>query len=168
MIVLYNPTNEEFEMQFAGVSMSMKADTKMEVEDACGRHVLNSMGQRGLTQLSYGCDEEKIKREALKRNKSFKKKQIIEYNQKNENRKMMGMNYLPPTSKVTEYAIELGLKLLEPFSMKDEERSEISKTKDENASLRAEMDEMRKMMQTLLDNATNPPKNKGGRPRKDA
>jgi len=146
MIVLYNPTNEEFDMQFAGVSMSMKPDTRLEVEDACGRHVLNSMGQRGLTSLSYGCDEEKIKQDALKRNLDFKKKQIIEYNQKNENRKAMGLNYLPPTINVNEYAIELGLKLLEPFSMKDPEREEINKAKAENDVLREEMDELKRMM----------------------
>jgi len=170
MITLYNPTNEQFDMQHQGVSFSLKAGDKVEVEDARARHVLNSMGPRGLTTLFYGCDEEKIKRDAVLRNLAFKKKQITEYNQRNENRKMEGKSYLPPTEKVTEYAIELGLKLLEPFTMKDEERSEISKAKEENAGLKREMEEMREMMSELLKRLPDEPpeKNKGGRPRKDA
>lgn len=146
MIILYNPTNEEFPMQHAGISMTIKPDEKMEVQDACARHVLNAFGQRGLTQLTYGCNEEKVKKEAIARNLGFKKKQIVEYNQRNENRKMMGLNYLPPTTTMTEYAIELGLKLLEPFSMKDMERQNIIKAKEENDELREEMAELKRMM----------------------
>ena len=150
MIVLYNPSNEEFHMQHAGISMSMKADTKLEVSDACGRHVLNAMGQRGLTQLTYGCDEEKIKKEALGRNLAFKKKQIMEYNQKNENRKQMGLAYLPPTTNVTDYSLELAITLLEPFTMKDAEKQKISDAEVKNVALEEELTEVKKMMAEIL------------------
>ena len=151
MIVLYNPTNEELQMQHSGISMSMKADTKLEVNDACGRHVLNAMGQRGLTQLTYGCDEEKIKNEALSRNLAFKKKQIMEYNQKNENRKQMGLAYLPPTTNVTDYSIELAITLLEPFTMKDAEKQKISEAETENKALKEEMAGLKTMMAEILE-----------------
>jgi len=164
MITLYNPTNEQFDMQHQGISFSMKSDEKLEVDDARARHVLNSMGPRGLTSLSYGCDEEKIQKEAIARNLVFKKKQIIEYNQRNENRKMEGKSYLPPTSSVTTYAIELGLKLLEPFTMKDEERSVISSEKKKNVKfendlkeLQKENSELKDMMSQLLEKLSPPP-----------
>lgn len=138
-LMLWNPTNEDFDMQYAGISISLKAGQKQSFAMKCATHLLNGFGQRGLTSLTYGCDEEKVGREAIQRNLDFKKKQVIEYNQRNENRKHMGLGYLPPTNHVKKYAIELGISLLEPYSMKDAERSEISKLATENSELKAQM-----------------------------
>ncbi len=149
-LTLFNPTNEVFEMQYSGISLTMNPGDKEQFEINCARHLLNSFGQRGLTSLSYGADEEKTGKEAIARNIEFKKKQVVEYNQRNENRKQMQLGYLPPTSHVKKYAIELGLELLEPYAVRDEERAGITATKQENLELKAEMAELREMMKTLM------------------
>jgi len=149
-LMIYNPTAETFDMQYAGVSLTMEPGAKCLYEIACAKHLLNAFGQRGLTSLTYGCDEEKVKKEAIQRNHDFKKKQVVEYNQRNEMRKQTGMGYLPPTPHVKKYAIELGLELLEPYAVRDEERAGITATKQENLELKAEMAELREMMKTLM------------------
>jgi len=129
MIVLFNPTDEKITVQHAGISRTMEPRTQLEVEDACGKHVLNSHGPRGLSQLTYGCDEEKVRKDGIERNFEFKKKQVVEYNQRNESRKQSGLPYQPATREVKQYAIDLGLVLLEPFAVRDEEREAIADAK---------------------------------------
>jgi len=161
-MVLWNPTNEDFEMQYAGISLMMKAGQKEAFAMKCAMHLLNAFGQRGLTSLMHGADEEKIGKEAIKRNLDFKTKQVVEYNQRNENRKAMGLGFLPPTETLKKYAIELGLKLLEPYQVRDEERAGIAKASVENeelkkklASQEVEMAEIKAMMKQYF--ATRPP-----------
>ena len=120
-------------------------------------HLLNAFGQRGLTSLPYGGDEEKISKEAIQRNLAFKKKQVVEYNQRNENRKAMNLGFLPPTEEIKKYALELGLKLLEPYTVRDEERAGIAKASVENEDLKQkleaqskEMAELKEMMKQLM------------------
>ena len=112
MIILYNPTNEELTGQHGGNSITIKSKVKMEVEDPRGNHLLNSLGPRGLCVLTYGCDEKQVKADGIQRNYEFKKKQVVEYNQRNENRKAQGLPYLPPTREVKAYGVELQLQLL--------------------------------------------------------
>jgi hypothetical protein len=151
--IVWNPSNEDFDCQYAGISFTIKAGEKRELDGNCAGAILNSFGARGLTSLKYGdeVNEAKIGADAISRNKEFKTKQVIVYNQQNENRKHMNLGYLPPTSKIKEYAIELGLKLLEPYAVRDEERAGISETKRENESLKTEMAELKAMMRQLMD-----------------
>jgi hypothetical protein len=144
-------------MQYAGISIRLGPDEKQLFALKCASHLLNAFGQRGLTSLAYGADETAVGEAARERSKEFKKKQVIEYNQRNESRKQMGMGYLPPIQEVKKYAIELGLKLLEPYSVRDEERTAISQTAAENKELRdkvaaqaTEMTELKEMMKQLL------------------
>lgn len=133
-------------MQYAGRSFTLHSGEKQEVNQACGNHLLNGFGQRGLTSLAYGDDEAKIGQEAIDRNIRFKKRMLGEYNQRNEQRKMMGLGYLTPTSKLREYAVELAIKLIEPYTMKDAETEAISKATEENRQLRIENEAFRKDM----------------------
>jgi hypothetical protein len=156
-MVLWNPTNEDFDMQYAGISITMKSGERDAFAMKCATHLLNAYGQRGLTSLIYGCDEDKVGMDAIRRNIDFKTKQVVEYNQRNESRKAMQLGYLPPTEHIKKYAIELGLKLLEPYAIREEERSAISAVSLENEGLKnqlasqsAEMSELRDMMQQLL------------------
>ena len=157
-IMLWNPTSDPIDdMQYAGISLRLEPGEKQLFAIKCATHLLNAFGQRGLTSLTYGADEEKVGAAARERNEEFKKKQVIEYNQRNESRKQMGMGYLPPTPTVKQYAIDLGLQLLEPYSVRDEERNAISQTAAENKELRDkltaqanEMAELKTMMQQLL------------------
>lgn len=157
-MVLWNPTNESFDMQYAGISITLKAGEKEAFAMKCATHLLNAYGQRGLTSLMHGADEEKIGKEAIHRNKEFKTKQVVEYNQRNESRKAMKMGYLPPSEDIKKYAIELGLELLEPYAIRNEERNAISGVVAENEELKkklasqgTEMTQLREMMQQLLD-----------------
>jgi hypothetical protein len=158
-MVLWNPTNEDFDMQYAGISFTIKAGEKQEVAGNCARHILNSFTTRGLTSLKYGDEknEEKIGADAIARNIEFKKRQITNYNQQNENRKHMNLGFLPPTESIKKYAIELGLKLLEPYSVRDEERAGISNANKENEALRLELAELRGMMKQFME-PKEPPK----------
>jgi hypothetical protein len=149
-LVLWNPTNETLDMQYSGITLTMQPGDKEQFEINCARHLLNSFGQRGLTSLTYGADEEKVGKEAVTRNTDFKKKQVTEYNQRNESRKQMGLGYLAPTPHVKKYAIELGLELLEPYAIREEERTGIAETKKENEKLRSEISELREMMKTVI------------------
>lgn len=151
-MVLWNPTDEDFDdMQYAGISISLKAGEKQAFAMKCATHLLNAFGQRGLTSLIYGADEEKISREAIQRNRDFKVKQVVDYNQRNENRKSMNLGFLPPTELLKKYAIELGLKLLEPYTVRDEERTGISEAKQENELLKAKLENQEKEMAELKD-----------------
>jgi hypothetical protein len=141
-LVLLNPTNEDLDMQYAGISLTLKAGEKRAYEIACARHLLNGFGQRGLTSLSYGANEEEIAKEGRERNIEFKKRMVTEYNQRNENRKHMGLNYHPPTEHVKKYAIELGLELLEPYRVRDEERGEVADLRKENRDLKNQVNDM--------------------------
>ena len=159
-LTLWNPTNEDLEgMQYAGISIGLKAGEKQIFAIKCAMHLLNAFGQRGLTSLTYGSDEERVGKAAIQRNLDFKTKQVVDYNQRNENRKAMQLGYLPPTEILKKYALELGLKLLEPYTVRDEERAGITKASVENEELKkklaaqeTEMAEMKEMMKQLLLN----------------
>jgi len=159
-LTLWNPTNEDLEgMQYAGISIGLKAGEKQIFAIKCAMHLLNAFGRRGLTSLTYGSDEEKVGKAAIQRNLDFKTKQVVDYNQRNENRKAMQLGYLPPTETLKKYALELGLKLLEPYTVRDEERAGITKATAENEELKkklavqeTEMAEMKEMMKQLLLN----------------
>jgi hypothetical protein len=161
MITLFNPTNETLKMMYGGISVVMEPPPapshKLNVEDPCGRHLLNAFAQRGLCQLIFGDDEKVVGAQGIDRNMEFKKGQIVRYNTQNEQRKMSGMGYLPPTDIVKQYAFELGIKLLEPYSLKDAEVSAIHNVVKENIDLKGrldtqtqEMSELKAQMQTLI------------------
>ena len=127
-MVLYNPTNEMFRVTFGGKSFLVKgelsldpreAPTKVKVTDACGRHVINELGPRGLMALDYGDDEYEVGKQGQAVNKKFKTKQIEYYNQQNEARKQMGLPYNAPTEILIQYSRELGIKLSEPYRVED-------------------------------------------------
>ena len=157
-ILLWNPTAENLHMQYAGRSLTIKPGEKLEVNESCGNHLLNNFGQRGLTYLKYGDDEQTIKEDAIARNLTFKKRMIGEFNQRNEQRKMMGLGYVPPTKKLSEYSVELGIQLLEPYTLKDVEKEAISKAGEENLKLQKEnealkedMEKIKQMLAKLLE-----------------
>ena len=149
--VVYNPTNEMFEAQYVGEYIIIKAGAKLKMDDPRARHILNELGQRGLCRLEYGDKEEPIAAAGIKRNKAFKLKQIMNYNQMNEARRQQNQSYMEVPEFIEEYANELGVGVIKPYNIKDTEREEL-------ASVRAERDEQKKqiaglqaMMQRLLD-----------------
>jgi len=131
--VLFNPTTEEFETQYVGETVRIDAYPNpghmLKVDDARARHVLNVLGPRGLSTLDYG-DEGDAKEAKAKsgrnRNKAFKRKQIIEFNQLNQGNEQRKLPYIVPTKQLVEYADELGITLLQPYSHPDEGREKVS------------------------------------------
>lgn len=157
--ILWNPTNEDMELQYAGFTLYLKAGDRQPVTPPCARHLLNSHGQRGLTSLTYGCDEKQVGEDAVRRNIEFKRKMMTDYNQNNMARSKGGLSYLNPGPDIKKYALELGLHLDEPYTMKDPEREAISKSTVENEALRlklaaqeTEMAELRTMMKQIMEN----------------
>ena len=138
-------------MQYAGISFTLKPGQKREVEINCAKHVLNAFGQRGLTYLKYGDKEDDIAKEAKKRNFDFKKKQIVDHNTRNEQRKQMGLGYLDAGKKIREYSEQLGVSLVEPFQTLDrKDDGEIAKLRLENMELKTRVDRMMTMMENFM------------------
>jgi hypothetical protein len=149
-MVVLNPTNEDLDMQFKGVSFTIKAGEKATLSASAANHVLNSFGQRGLSYLPFGADEAKITEDGKKRNEDFKRRQVIEFNVRNENRKNMNMGYLPAIDKVKEYALELGLELMQPYAPRDAERVKLNEQTDELSELRKSQAELLQKVNELM------------------
>lgn len=163
---LWNPTNEQMDMQYSGHSFSLMPGEKWEgMEINCAKHVLNAYGQRGLTSLNYGDDEEKIKADAIQRNLDFKKKQVLEHNTRNEQKRQMGLAWIPPTAKIRSYADELGVELMEPAPLKEKTVNvdpEIARLRDENREMKDRMDKLMGMIESLAK-PDKPPDVKSGK-----
>ncbi len=144
-------------MQYAGRSFTLHSGERIEVNEKCANHVLNAFGQRGLTFLKYGDDEKTVGEEAIARNMDFKRAQVSRYNEMNEQRKLSRLGSLAATPILKKYALELGVELLAPYTLRDEEKEAIAKSTVENEILKQrlakqdeEMAEMRTMMKQLM------------------
>ena len=151
-MVVLNPTNEDFDMQYAGISFTIKSGEKRTLSAAAANHILNAFTQRGLCYLAYGADEVKIAEQGRQRNDDFKRKQVNEFNIRNENRKNMNMGYLPPTNKIKEYASELAIQLMQPYAPRDNERIKMNSQDGEIASLRQTVADLTNLVKSLMEN----------------
>jgi hypothetical protein len=156
MIFLWNPTQDALPFQYSGLSYTLEPGKRMKVDEAMGNHVLNSMGNRGMTRLVFddegkSVNEEGLAKDALERNKDFKIRQVYVYNERNERRKAAGQAYDPPTKQVKEYAVELGISLLKPYDMQDAEKGQIGKLTEENQELRTSLTSLTKQMNEMME-----------------
>ena len=166
--VVANPTNEDFDMQFAGVSFTIKSGEEKTMAINAANHVLNSFGPRGLIWLMPDADKEQLYAAGKRINKEFKHRQVTEFNVRNENRKHMKMGSLTPSDKIKEYAEELGLKLEDSYAQVDQNISN-SKAQDEKiASLEATIANLTKLVDTFVrgrdEKAEEEEKRKPGNP----
>lgn len=129
-IMLYNPTNEDFDnMMWGGKGMPLKAGQKMQVEDACARHLLNGYTSRGLSILEFSEDPDYLKKvtaDGIRRNMAFKKNMVMRHNERNAQRKTAGQSFLEPSPHILRYAKELGIALDEPFASRDKENERMA------------------------------------------
>lgn len=156
MIFLWNPTQENLNYQYGGLSYTIEAGKRKKVSFPEGNHALNELGPRGLTKLVFdddgkSIDEGKIEADAIERNHEFKVRQIYIYNERNERRKAAGQAYDPPTAVVKKWATELGINLLKPYDMADGERSQIATLTRENKELRDGMAKQSEDMKELME-----------------
>lgn len=150
-ITLWNPTTETFVMQFEGRTLILNAGQLMKVTESCGKFLLGGFGQRGLTSLEYGDDDEKIRNDALERNRAFRVKQVVDYNQRNEARKQMNLPYLNPPELIRQYARELGIDIIAPFTVRAEENARIQQLEDINTKLSTALEEERSERKKMSD-----------------
>jgi hypothetical protein len=150
MLTLFNPTNEEFKMVFAGMDVIMKPGAKLQSDDAKANHLLNAFGQRGLCQLVFGDKEEVVGKAGVERNTEFKKAQVVRYNLMNEQRKNQGQSYLTPSKQIQGYAQELGISLLEPYALKDLQASAMTDLTQKNKDLEHKFSELSAQNAELL------------------
>jgi hypothetical protein len=137
MIYLVNYTSEKFEYTYGGLSKTILPGETKKVLEPEGNHALNALGARGLSKKEFDDDgkiinEEKNKSDAVERNIDFKKRQIYTYNFRNETRKASGQPYDVPTPTVKRYSAELGINLLQPYTMAEGEKAEIAKLNKES------------------------------------
>lgn len=134
---LFNPTSDDLVGQYAGRTYRITANGgRLKVDDSCGRHLLNYLGDRGLTFLEIDTDVAKVAREAVARSVAFKKRMVMEYNMLQEQRKQVGMAFMSPTPEVRAYAQELQIALSEPYSVR-EESGMVQALKDQVSTLTA-------------------------------
>lgn len=163
--VLYNPTHkldkefqEIFKGQYLGKGIRVEPGQKLKVPDATARHLLNELSPRGLMSLDFG-DEDKIDeitKEGLERNRTFKVKQLNDFNEKNSARKHMGLPYLWPSKFLKLYAEEIGVKLVESYQVDDAQLQKVKGLEEENKALRDQMSDMNEKMTQILEQITKP------------
>lgn len=156
MMFLFNPTNEDFDYTYGGLSYRVEAGKKKKVNESEGNHVLNALGSRGMTRLVFddegkSINEEQIAEDARQRNREFKERQIVNYNYRNEERKASGKPYDPPTKEVRKYAVELGIALLKPYEMATGELAQVAKVTQENETLKKQLEETMKTQSTMME-----------------
>jgi len=159
-------------MKYAGRSFTLATGEKLDhVNEACKNHLITEFGRRGLVALGYSDagHEDEIGEAARKTNLEFKKRQVRIYNETNEQRKLSRLGYQSPGKVIRQYAVELGIELLEPYTMKDEEKAAIAKSTIENEVLKLKlaaqetaMAEMKTMMEQLLAQKKEPEPPKSG------
>lgn len=142
-IMLFNPTNEKFEMQYAGRMLYLPAGEKLKVEDACGKHLLNAFSVRGLCSLEFGDDEQTVIAEGQRRNMEFKKQLVMRHNYRNVQRKQQGLAWTAPSATVKSYAAELNIALDEPYA-------EQGKSNDRVLALEAQVMELTRLLATFM------------------
>jgi hypothetical protein len=159
--VLFNPTNEDFEAQYIGETTIIPAGKKLKVDDRRARHILNVLGPRGLMSLDYGDEGEKEKMKAdlgRRRNYEFKKKQVLRFNQQNQQRELSRLPYQSPSEQIAGYADEVGIALVQPYRPESEQSEKIGKLtqelKDSHARL-VEKDEDIKTLQGQVADLTD-------------
>lgn len=132
--VLYNPTDERLVGTHGGIDVILEPKAKVEVPDTTANHLVTHFGTRGLVELSFAdaSDPTRIEAkesEALKRQEKYEKKQVEQYNQINEANKAKSRPYIEPTEDVQRFALKWGIELLQPYTLKDLEKEEISKAR---------------------------------------
>lgn len=165
MPVMWNPTKEDFETIFGGipctihgVSDAYPQGQMIKVDKARAGHLINVYEKRGLAQLEFGDDQSGIQdkkgKAAVIRNKEFRERQVIAYNSDNERRKQSGQPYVEPTKQVVKYAAEIGIELISPYAVANEESKRVKKLESDNDELRNSLATLMDKMSTMMEGMT--------------
>jgi hypothetical protein len=157
-MILFNPTDEDFEGQYVGEQVIIKAGAKVKVDDPRGRHIINSLGNRGLVTLEYGDEgggELAKAKIGIERHRAFIRKQVLDFNQINEGRFQGKLPYLMPTAQLKNYAKKLGIGIREPYNVEDAANEELSKLMAQNKELQAQVAKKDSALETLQNQVTD-------------
>jgi len=149
-VIVFNPTNETMKTQHIGEDIVLPPNSTVKMSDARAKHVLNSLGPRGLMTLEFGDIIENKRQQGLDRNFEFKKRQVQRHNQQNEQQKRGGRPWLDPPAHIKAYAKELGLELVEPYSERADERGMVQSLIAQNQQFQNQMAAMQTQMADIL------------------
>jgi DNA-directed RNA polymerase subunit RPC12/RpoP len=156
MIFLWNVTNENLDFTYGGLNYAVAAGKRLKVEEPMGNHALNALGPRGLTKLVFDDDgksvnEEQIEKDAIERNRDFKIRQVVHYNERNERRRAAKQAYDMPTPTVKRYAAEIGINLLLPYTLAEGERGQIGILTQQTEEQKKQIEKQEKEMQEMRE-----------------
>jgi len=153
---LFNPTSEDLAAQHIGVTTTIKKFPEkghmVLVDDAKARHILNILAPRGLTTLDYGDEGDEKKKKAAEgrtRNKEFKIKQIVDFNQLQQQNEAKKIEYSYPSKALKDYSDELGLDLIRPYELPNLEKGKIKKLKEEIENKDVKLEEQTQQMKAM-------------------
>lgn len=153
-MVILNPTDEDIEVKWGGQVHTLKPDSRQNFEDKDGKQIIHNYSTRGLVELNYGDEGEielqKIK-EGRRRYDEFWLKQVVNYNQINEERQQGNRPFIRPRENVVYHAKRLGLKLLEPYKVEDAGSKELSMLIEQNKMLERENAKKDEALVTMQD-----------------
>jgi len=149
-VIVFNPTNEEFKTQHIGEDIVLPPNSTAKMSDARAKHVLNSLGPRGLMSLEFGDEIEEKRKQGIDRNLEFKKRQVQRHNQQNEAQKRGGRPWIEPPDHIKAYAKELDLELIEPYSERADERGMVQVLIAQNQQQQAQMAQLQSQMADLM------------------
>lgn len=151
-MVILNPTDETIEVKWSGMVHALEPDSRNSFNDADGKQIVHNYANRGLVELNYG-DEGEIEVEKIKAGRlkydEFWTKQIVNYNQINEERQQGNRPFIRPTKDVVHHSKRLGLKLLEPYKVEDVDSKEISILMEQNKRLERESTKKDKALELM-------------------
>jgi hypothetical protein len=153
-MVILNPTDEDIEVKWAGLTHVLEPDSRNTFEDKDGKQIIHNYENRGIIELNYG-DEGEIELQKIEAGRlkydEFWTKQIVNYNQINEERQQANRPFIRPTKEVIHHSKRLGLKLLEPYKVEDAGSKELSLLMEQNKRLERENAKKDEALATMQD-----------------
>ena len=138
-MVVANFTPDKIRWTHGGIVGIIKPGETFKCDEKRGKFLLTHFDTRGLVKLDYGDNEENARIKSMENWTEFWKRQIVNFNQSNEERKAEGKGYVRPQPEVIEHAEKLGIKLIGPWTIQQSStEKEVQDLKATIASLKAE------------------------------
>jgi hypothetical protein len=151
IMIIANFTPDDISWLHEGIAGILKSGQIKEFNDNRGKHILNKMDRKGLLQLNYGDDVEKMKEQAVKIWRLFWTRQITTYNQDNERRKNTQREFTYPPPELEEHAQKLGIELVGPWSVKPTESEELKNLRTQNFELGTQVATLSQQVTALME-----------------
>ena len=149
-MIVANYTPDDIEYVFGGITGTVKSGQLRELSDAAAKHILNKFDRRGLLQLRFGDKPEEKQAEALALWKRFWTRQVVVFNQDNERRKNTNREYVEPTQELLEHSKRLGIEVIGPWSVKENDNEALKMLRDENFELKTQLNAVMSQVQELV------------------